>query len=325
MDSQIQVRQHNVITNARYDYSEFQMDIFLYLLSSLRKEQADGVYEVSVPEMSKLTGKQYNYQQLRLATEGMGSRMFEITEEIDKKGRRVWRQMWMFDRVDYIHGTGVIEIQFTRTIQPYLFDLKSTFTSLQLYSALRLNSKHAKRIYALCSQWKDKEQTPKYAIDELKRTIGLINDKGDLEYSEITMFKKFVLDIAVKQINEHTDLEIGYILEKKGRSFQNVTFTIKRQPLAVVLPTGTEPTGQGAAPAGVTDFQYQNVRLMLEQWNIKRPELVNQIMNSADLIKDVNKFAHELQTGNVKVEKNVAGYLLARLGLTTKAPKNETK
>jgi hypothetical protein len=275
--------------------------------------------------MTKLTGKQYNYQQLRLATEGMGSRMFEITEEIDKKGRRVWRQMWMFDRVDYIHGTGIIEIQFTRTIQPYLFDLKSTFTSFQLYSALRLNSKHAKRIYALCSQWKDKEQTPKYAIEDLKRNIGLINDKGEEEYTEITMFKKRVLDEAVKQINEHTDLKIGYTLEKKGRSFKNVTFTIEHQPLAVMLPTGTEPTGQGEAPVGVTDFQYQNVRVMLEKWNIKRPELVNQIMNSADLIKDVNKFAHELQTGNVKVEKNVAGYLLARLGLTTKATKSETK
>lgn len=325
MDNQIQVRQHNAITNARYDYSELQMDVFLYLLTNLKKGQSDGVYEVSVLEMAKLTGKKYNYQQLRLATEGMGSRMFEVPDETDAKGRKVYRQMWMFERVDYVTNTGVIEVQFTRTIQPYLFDLKSTFTSFELYSALRLNSKHAKRIYALCSQWKDKEATPKYSIEEFKRMVGLINAKGEEEYTEITMFKKRVLDEAVKQINEYTDLQIGYTLEKKGRSFRNVTFTIKHQPLAVMLPTGTEPTGQGAAPTGVTDFQYQNVRLMLEKWNIKRPELVNQIMNSADLIKDVNKFAHELQTGSVKVEKNIAGYLLARLSLTTKAPKSETK
>lgn len=38
-------------------------------------------------------------------------------------------------------------------------------------------------------------------------------------------------------------------------------------------------------------------------------------MNSVDLVQDVNKFAYELQTGKVKVEKNVAGYLLTRLGL----------
>jgi plasmid replication initiation protein len=296
-----------------------QLDIFLYLLSSLRKDQPDGVYEISVGEMSKLTGKKYNYQQLRLATEGMGSRMFEIPNETDKKGRQVWRQMWMFDRVDYVHGTGIIEIEFTRTIQPYLFDLKANFTSFQLYSALRLGSKHAKRIYTLCSQWKDKEQSPEYVIEEFKRMIGLINDKGDMEYAEITMFKKFVLDIAVKQINEHTDLEIGYTLRKRGRSFQNITFTIKAQPLAAVLPVKSESSKAGAVPMGVSDAQYQNARLLLEKWNIKRSDVVNQIMNSAQLVQEVNKFAYELQTGKIKVEKNVAGYLLTRLGL--KEPK----
>jgi plasmid replication initiation protein len=323
MESAVQVRQHNVITNARYEYSEMQLDIFLYLLSSLRKDQPDGVYEISVGEMSKLTGKKYNYQQLRLATEGMGSRMFEIPNETDKKGRQVWRQVWMFDRVDYVHGTGIIEIEFTRTIQPYLFDLKANFTSFQLYSALRLGSKHAKRIYTLCSQWKDKGQTPEYVIEEFKRTIGLINDKGDMEYAEITMFKKFVLDIAVKQINEHTDLEIGYTLRKRGRSFQNVTFTVKAQPLAVVLPIKDSPAKRGATPAGVSDSQHQNARLLLEKWNIKRADMVNQIMNSANLVQEVNKFAYELQTGKVKVEKNVAGYLLTRLGL--KQPKGNKK
>lgn len=323
METSIQVRQHNAITNARYEYSELQLDIFLFLLSSLRKDQPDGIYEISVTEMSKLTGKKHNYQQLRLATEGMGGRMFEIPNETDKKGRQVWRQMWMFDRVDYVHGTGIIEIEFTRTIQPYLFDLKANFTSFQLYSALRLSSKHAKRIYALCSQWKDKGQTPEYVIEEFKRTIGLVNDKGDMEYAEITMFKKFVLDIAVKQINEHTDLEIGYTLRKRGRSFQNITFTIKAQPLAVVLPLKDQPTKAGPIPTGISDSQYQNTRLLLEKWNIKRADVVNQIMNSPELIQEVNKFAYELQTGKVKVEKNVAGYLLTRLGL--KQPKGKQK
>lgn len=323
MESTLQVRQHNAITNARYEYSEMQLDIFLFLLSRLRKSQSDGTYEVSVTEMSTLTGKKYNYQQLRLATEGMGGRMFEIPDETDKKGRKVWRQMWMFSRIDYVEGTGIIEIEFTPTIQPYLFDLKDTFTSFQLYVALRLGSKHAKRIYALCSQWKDKGATPKYEIDEFKRMIGLLNGKGDEEYTKVSMFKSRVLDIAVRQINEHSDLEIDYTLLKKGRSFKHVTFTVKPNPLTVVVPLATESPKPGAALSGVSDTQYQNARLLLEKWNIKRSDVVNQIMNSSHLIQEVNKFAYELQTGKVKVEKNVAGYLLTRLGL--KQPKGKEK
>jgi plasmid replication initiation protein len=309
MSQAIEVRQHNAITNARYEYSEMQLDIFLYLLAKLRKDKTDGIYEVSVVEMGKLTGKKYNYQQLRLATEGMGSRMFEVSTQ------RSYIQLWMFQRIEYVHGTGVIEVEFANPIKPYLFDLKDNFTSFQLYAALRLGSKFAKRIYTVCSQWKDKGQTQTFSLDEFKKMLSLLDDKGNEQFERLSDFKRYVLDASVKQINKHTDLEIGYTLEKKGRSFENITFTVKAQPLAVVLPLKDEHRKEGTAPMGISDAQYQNVRLLLEKWNIKRADVVNQIMNSAELIQEVNKFAYELQTGKVKVEKNVAGYLLTRLGL----------
>jgi plasmid replication initiation protein len=313
MNQAVEVRQHNAITNARYEYSEMQLDIFLYLLAKLRKDKTDGIYEVSVIEMGKLTGKKYNYQQLRLATEGMGSRMFEVSTS------KSYIQLWMFQRIEYVHGTGIIEVEFANPIKPYLFDLKDNFTSFQLYAALRLSSKYAKRIYTLCSQWKDKGQTQTFSLDEFKKMLALLDDKGNEQYRQIGQLKQFVLDESVKQINQHTDLQVGYTLQKRGRSFQNITFTVKAQPLAVVLPVKDELTKGGTTPGGVSDAQYQNVRLLLEKWNIKRADVVNQIMNSAELIQEVNKFAYELQTGKVKVEKNVAGYLLTRLGL--KQPK----
>ena len=318
MNHAVEVRQHNAITNARYEYSEMQLDILLYLLAILRKDKADSVYEVSVPEMAKLTGKKYNYQQLRLATEGMGSRMFEVSTT------RSYIQLWMFQRIEYVHGTGIIEVEFTNPIKPYLFDLKDNFTSFQLYSALRLSSKFAKRIYTLCSQWKDKGKTQIFSLDEFKKMLALLDDKGNEQFERLSDFKRYVLDASVKQINQHTDLQIGYTLEKKGRSFQNITFTVKTQPLAIALPTENGVLKAGAAPVGVSDAQYQNARLLLEKWNVKRADVVNQIMNSAELVQEVNKFAYELQTGRIKVEKNVAGYLLTRLGLKqAKSVKND--
>ena len=317
MSNELQVRQHNAITTARYEYSELQLDIFLYLLSMLRKDKTDGVYEIVVKDLSAMTGKEYKYGYLRKATEEMGSRMFEVSTQ------KSYEQLWMFQRVKYVIGEGRIEIEFANPIKPYLFDLKDNFTSFQLYAALRLGSKYAKRIYALCSQWKDKGQTQTFSLDEFKKMLALLDDKGNEQYKPISMFKKFVLDESVKQINRHTDLEVGYTLKKKGRSFNSVTFTVKAQPLAVVLPLKDGPIKAGAAPVGVSDAQHQNARLLLEKWNIKRADVVNQIINSADLVQEVNKFAYELQTGKVKVEKNVAGYLLTRLGL--KEPKGKEK
>lgn len=317
MNQALEVRQHNAITTARYEYSELQLDLFFYLLSMLKKDKTDGVYEIVVKDISAMTGKEYKYGYLRKATEEMGSRMFEVSTA------HSYKQLWMFQRVEYMIGEGRIEIEFANPIKPYLFDLKDNFTSFQLYAALRLGSKYAKRIYALCSQWKDKGQTQTFSLDEFKKMLALLDDKGNEQYKQIGQFKQFVLDESVKQINQYTDLHISYTLQKRGRSFQNITFTVKAQPLAVVLPVKDRPAKGGATPVGVSDAQYQNARLLLEQWNIKRADVVNQIMNTAGLVQEVNKFAYELQTGKVKVEKNVAGYLLTRLGLKQAKRKGE--
>lgn len=317
MSQSVSIRQHNAITTARYEYSELQLDLFFYLLSILRKDNTDGVYEIVVKDLSALTGKEYKYGYLKKATEEMGSRMFEISTP------KSYEQIWMFQRVKYVIGEGRIEVRFSDDIKPYLFDLKDNFTSFELYAALRLGSKYAKRIYSFCSQWNDKGETPIYKIDEFKKMLSLLDNKGNEQYKQIGEFKRFVLDEAKKQINEHTDLQIDYTLYKRGRSFQSVSFKIKRQPLTIVLPTQDKPNRGGTTPVGASDAQYQNARLLLEKWNIKRADVVNQIMNSTELIQEVNKFAYELQTGKVKVEKNVAGYLLTRLGL--KQPKGKEK
>ena len=309
---QVEVRHHNAITTARYEYTELQLDIFFYLLSQLRKESPDSIYEVVVKDLSNLTGKEYHYAYLREATEQMGSRMFEVETDQSLK------QMWMFDRVEYIKGTGRIQIEFTKSIRPYLFELKDNFTSFQLYSALRLSSKYAKRIYAICSQWKDVGETKKVTIQELKKMLYIVDNKGNEKFKQIGEFKRFVLDEAVKQINERTDLNIDYRLEKQGRSFTNIAFQVKSQPLAVSPQIAAAEMSTGSAPSGINDQQAQNARLFLEKLSIKDARIISQIMTSGDLIKQVNKFAYEIQNGKIKADKNPAGLLLTILGLKTK-------
>ena len=86
MKQALEVRHHNAITTARYEYSELQMDLFFYLLSQLRKDDTTGLYEIVVKDLSEITGKKYAYNFLRKATEAMGSRMFEVlTEKIYKQ------------------------------------------------------------------------------------------------------------------------------------------------------------------------------------------------------------------------------------------------
>jgi plasmid replication initiation protein len=312
MDKTLQVRQANAITTARYEYSELQLDVFFFLLSKLKKEKKDTIYELSIKEMSDLTGKQYRYGYLRKATEQMGSRMFEVENEVS------YKQMWMFQHIEYIKGAGIIEVKLAESITPYLFDLKDNFTSFELYAALKLGSKYAKRIYTICSQWKDIGETKAMDITDFKHKLGLIDNKGNEQYTKVSMFQKFVLDTAVKQINEHTDLKISYVLEKKGRSFKNIKFTIRVQ-LGIIPATFSQT--EIPKHEGLTESQIVSANSTLERLKITTPKIVSQILEDTTLIKKVNQFAYELQTGKIKATTNPAGLLLTVLGIKTSKQK----
>ena len=312
MTTDLEVRQHNALTTARYEYTEMQSNIFLVLLSKLRKDAPDAVYQITVSEMEKATGSKHNYKQLRDSTKGLLGRVFEINTL--HNGCEVFRQFVLFKRVDYILGTGIIELEFNECAAPFLFDLKNNFTSFQVQAALSLTSKHAKRIYQICSQWKDKGETRKMTLLDLKKTLGLANEKGLEEYTDLAMFKKKVLDVAVKQVNEKTDLLIGYKLEKVGRAFKNIVFTVKPQDGALPLA----PTLPDEVP-GITVHQVETTRRLLTQLNIITPLLVADILASPAHILGCNKFSHELKMGLHLKVGSLSGLLLTVLGLKKSA------
>jgi plasmid replication initiation protein len=307
MNEELEIRQHNALTNARYEYTEMQLDLLFFLISKLRKDQQDRVYELNVKDLSTLTGKKYNAAYLHKATADMGSRVFEVQTETR------YRQLWMFQRVDYLLGQGIIEIKLTEDILPYLFDLKDNFTSYTLAAALRLNSKYAKRIYQLCSQWKNLGETKKYDLQDFKKMLSLLDDKGNEKMERISVLREKVLDIAVKQINEHTELHISYKLEKRVRTFKNIVFTVKPQALAETIPFDLVATAQDVP--GVQQSHYDNAARVLDELRITDAKHRQTILASAAHVAEVNRYNHDLKTGKVKASRNPGGLLLVRLGL----------
>ena len=214
------IYQHNVITSGRYDYSACMLDVLFMVLSSLEVGKLE--YTIHVRDVELITGRKWNLKQLREATESIGSRMFEI-ETPEKIS-----QLWLFSKVDYLTGTGSFSVALNPFATPYFFELKNNFTALQLKSVLNCSSKYAKRLYGIACQWRS-VGSKRFEIVELKKMLGLIDKKGNEQFTEITAFKKYVLDIAKKQINENTDIEIDFELKKRGRSFQWVTLHINSQ------------------------------------------------------------------------------------------------
>ena len=198
--------------------------------------------------------------------------------------------------------------------------LKRILTSYELASALRLTSKYAKRIYQYCSQWKDQGETKKYDIQDFKQMLGLLDDKGKDKTVRMSDFRESVLDVAVKQINEHTELHISYKLEKRVRTYKNIVFTVKSQALAETIPFDLVATAQPLP--GVQQSHYDNAARILDELRITDARHRATILASAAHVAEVNRYNHDLKTGKVKATRNPGGLLLVRLGLVAaKAPK----
>jgi plasmid replication initiation protein len=286
-----EVRQHNIITTARYEMSAIEMDIVFCLLASI--EQSKIKYVIDIKELEKVTKRAWNYSQLQDATYKLNQRVYQYEDN------RGYIQFSLLQSAEYIRGTGTIELMISEKAQPYLLDLKERFTSYKLQSALSLTSKYAKRIYQLASQWKSSGKV-KYTIEELKHMLSLKDPKGKKteQYKQAGQFRQFVLEPAKEQINAHTDLKIEYELHKIGRSFHSITFYIqsqkpKRKPLNFK-----------------NDEKAKRVLEIARELGINRNDLLQEIAKDESTQKMLRKYANDIKLGNYEDIRNKAAYFI---------------
>lgn len=192
--------------------------------------------------------------------------------------------------VNYQSGSGTMEIKFEPEIKDYIYDLKANFTMLNIPMMLSFRSGWSYRLYELLvsrayhSKY-DKETGNvfhiKYSVSELKLHLGTVqikDDKGkinrdiqrEMEKKEVDYdyivnelvheklksfdkwsdFKRRVLDVAVNEINEKSDIHVEYELMRSGRGgkIYGIDFEVTRkdnvveptQKLEVLTPSDAE-------------------------------------------------------------------------------------
>ena len=67
-------------------------------------------------------------------------------------------------------------------------------------------------------------------------------------------FKVRVLDLALKQINDHTDITATYEQHKTGRKVTGFTFTFKQKPSAKAVAKGANPARDTDTPDMFNDM-----------------------------------------------------------------------
>lgn len=123
--------------------------------------------------------------------------------------------------MEYVKNKGIIELEFSKKLIPYLLQLKEKFTRYQLKNILRLSNKHSIRIYELLKQYENIGNRT-FTVDELKKILML-----EGQYKAFTDFDKRVLKPTMEEINDYTDLKVSYEKIKKGRAIHSIKYKIE--------------------------------------------------------------------------------------------------
>jgi plasmid replication initiation protein len=126
-------------------------------------------------------------------------------------------------RISYVEKEAVVKLKFSDDVVPLITNLEKHFTSYELEQVSQLNSAYAVRLYELLIAWRASGQVPLIELKAFRSKLGV----GENEYKLMHQFKSRVLDLAIAQINKHTDITVSYEQHKQGRVITGFSFTFK--------------------------------------------------------------------------------------------------
>jgi hypothetical protein len=148
----------------------------------------------------------------------------------------------------------------------YSPQLKSVLSSLDIYGRINLfvqakfNSSYSLVLYENCVRFKNIKQTSWLSISLFRSLMGVTEDK----YTSFKEFKRNVINVAVKEVNQKADIAIEPRFRKTGRNITAVQFLLsenenyrptfkKTRPLPV--PTSDVRQASTLIERLVSDFQ----------------------------------------------------------------------
>lgn len=187
--------------------------------------------------------RQTAYEILIDAENSLFRRYFTFLDEMD--GKPV-RSHWV-SQAKYLDDEAIIEIMLTPAVVKEITRIdakknKTLFTKFALEQVASMKSVYSVRLYELLTQWR-KAKKVGFALDVFRGQLGI----DENEYKAMSDFKKRVLDLAVREINEKSDLNVSYTQIKKGVSIVGFEFKVltKNNP----KNTRQESTGRDADTA----------------------------------------------------------------------------
>lgn len=221
----------NRLVEASYRLGLNEQRIILYAICRCREEQQGLLPNLPVTITADSFAKQFPsidktnvYRQLKEAMDALYERSVTVHDTDPDSGHaRVKKTRWISEAA-YIDGAGNIQVSFTPEVIKYITRLEVEFTSYQLEKVGNMTSAYAVRVYELLSQYRE--------IGSRTLNLTWLREKLGVEPGEYKLTADFirkVIEVAVDQINKHSDLTVSYKPVKTSRAITDFAFKIKNK------------------------------------------------------------------------------------------------
>jgi plasmid replication initiation protein len=221
----------NRLIEASYRLSMIEQQLILMAVVQARENQT-GLFP-NLPATIKVAdfAKMYNlslssgsvYTNIKEAVETLFERYVTIADKHPDTGfERAGKVRWISEAW-YTKEDATIQLVFSPSIIPYITRLEKEFTIYRLQKIGHLTSVYAVRLYELLLQYKE-IGARSFEVSTLRETLGLLD-----EYKLFANLKVKAIDVAIDQINAHTDIKVKYETRKTGRKITHLDFKIKEK------------------------------------------------------------------------------------------------
>ncbi len=223
----IVAKEHTLIDKmTKYKLQELRL--IAYCLAHYDSRKAENrEFKASVEDLRAIypsMDEKSAYGVIRGTVLGLGSKPLEFEEN----GELVYWN-W-FSGFRYKKGEGTFKFYITPELQPYLLELKGTFTRYRLQDVYQFKSAATWKLYEHLKKRWDLSNVWSISLDELKIKLGVPG-----KYPRWNNFRNVVIEPAINEINQHSDITVTYEKQKHVRRVIGVVFSVdSKQPDDVI-------------------------------------------------------------------------------------------
>jgi plasmid replication initiation protein len=220
---QLVVKSNDLIQRTRYDLSLQEQKIVLYVISKIKPTDEElQEYSFTMRELCEMCGIEaigQNFENMWQSIVALNEKTIEF-EDNRYRGNPRWIEMPIMDKL-----TREIHIRFHPLLRPYLIALHENFTQYELSSILIMRSRYSVRMYELLKSYAYLDEIT-FSLEELKEKLQTTG------YSDYKNFRVRVLEKAIEEINEHTDIRVEFKPIRTSSVITHLRFIIERKSSA---------------------------------------------------------------------------------------------